>query len=55
MARDNTTSTDQFRTTHEPDHEGTSRTAARGGRRGDPLFKRFAVPREWRTKDNGVG
>jgi hypothetical protein len=55
MGRDKTTSTDQFHTTHEPDREVSSPPAGRGARAGEPLFKRFAIPKEWRTKDNGVG
>lgn len=36
-------------------HEANSCAAARCGRRGEPLFRRYGVPKEWRTKDGAVG
>lgn len=54
MGHDDIT-TDHSQTTHEPGPEVSARTAAPGGRQGEPLFRRFGVSKEWRTKDNGVG
>jgi hypothetical protein len=41
------------------DLDGVSGAGGRGDRaqpvRTDPLFGRFAIPKEWRQKDNGGG
>ncbi|HYW27846.1 MAG TPA: hypothetical protein VE953_26980 [Terriglobales bacterium] len=51
--------TDQSQMTHDHGREAndTAGTAVRGGlgRQGEPLFRRFAVPREWRAKDGATG
>lgn len=47
--------TDQSQMTHNRGQEANSCATARGGRQGEPLFRRYAVPKEWRTKDGAVG
>jgi hypothetical protein len=58
MGQDDIT-TDHSQTTRDHGHDvsGIASTVARGGlhRQGEPLFKRFAVAKEWRTKDGAVG
>ena len=36
------------------DEESGGGSRVIGARAGEPLFKRFAVPKEWRTKDSGT-
>jgi hypothetical protein len=52
MEQDDIT-TDQSQTTPDHGHEPNGCAAARG-RQGEPLFRRYAVPKEWRTKDGAV-
>jgi hypothetical protein len=41
---------------HDQPHDAVSVQAlADGGGRREPLFKRFAVAKEWRAKDMGAG
>lgn len=54
MGHDDVT-TDQSQMTQNHGHEATGCTSAPGGHQGEPLFRRYAVPKEWRTKDGAVG
>jgi len=46
---------DQSQMTQIHSHDASGCTAACGGGQGEPLFRRFAVPKEWRAKDGAVG
>jgi hypothetical protein len=50
---------DHSQMTHDHGREanGTTGATAPGGlgRQGEPLFMRFAVPKEWRAKDGATG
>jgi hypothetical protein len=54
MGQDDVTA-DQSQMTQNHGHDASSCSVACGGRQGEPLFRRFAVPKEWRTKDGAVG
>jgi hypothetical protein len=54
MGQDDVTS-DQSQMKQNHGHDASAGTTACGGPQGEPLFRRFAVPKEWRTKDGGVG
>jgi hypothetical protein len=48
---------DQVRVTLDDDEVSGRRTRAKaaGRRLAEPLFRRFAIPKEWRLKDNESG
>jgi hypothetical protein len=54
MGQDDAT-TDQSQMTQNHSRDASGCTPTCGGRQGEPLFRRFAVPKEWRTKDGAVG